>query len=65
MIINQEGRITTKKSRVIASNQQIIRFDDETKEDISLESQEKLLSKLSENISSYDVYFFQITGKGF
>ncbi len=63
-IINEEGRITTKKSRVIASNQQIIRFDDETKEDISLKSQEALLQKLSDNISSYDVILLSDYGKG-
>jgi len=63
-IINQEGRITTKKSRVIASNQQIIRFDDETKEDISLESQEKLLNNLTDNILSYDVILLSDYGKG-
>ena len=63
-IINQEGRVTTKKSRVIASNQQIIRFDDETKEDISLKSQEALLQKLSDNISSYDVILLSDYGKG-
>ena len=63
-IINQEDRITTKKSRVIASNQQIIRFDDETKEDISLRSQYELLTKLSENIFTYDVILLSDYGKG-
>ncbi len=63
-IIHQEDRITTKKSRVIASNQQIIRFDDETKEDISLRSQVELLTKLSENIFSYDVILLSDYGKG-
>lgn len=63
-IINQEDRITTKKSRVIASNQQIIRFDDETKEDISLRSQYELLTKLSENIFTYDIILLSDYGKG-
>jgi len=63
-IIHQEDRITTKKSRVIASNQQIIRFDDETKEDISLRSQYELLTKLSENIFSYDALLLSDYGKG-
>ncbi len=63
-IINQKDRITTKKSRVIASNQQIIRFDDETKEDISLGSQYELLTKLSENIFSYDIILLSDYGKG-
>lgn len=64
IIINQKGRVTTKKSRVIASNQQIIRFDDETKEEISEESQKRLLAKLSEKITSYDVILLSDYGKG-
>jgi len=63
-IIRQEDRTTTKKSRVIASNQQIIRFDDETKEDISLNSQTTLLSKLTENIFGYDAILLSDYGKG-
>lgn len=63
-IIHQEDRTTTKKSRVIASNQQIIRFDDETKEDISLNSQYTLLTKLTENIFSYDAILLSDYGKG-
>lgn len=63
-IIRQEDRTTTKKSRVIASNQQIIRFDDETKEDISLESQTTLLTKLEENIFGYDAILLSDYGKG-
>ncbi len=38
-VIKQDQRTTSKKSRVIASNQQIIRFDDESKDDISLGTQ--------------------------
>jgi len=63
-IIHQEDRTTTKKSRVIASNQQIIRFDDETKEDISLDSQVTLLTKLTENIFDYDAILLSDYGKG-
>jgi D-beta-D-heptose 7-phosphate kinase/D-beta-D-heptose 1-phosphate adenosyltransferase len=63
-IIQEKDRITTKKSRVIASNQQIIRFDDETKEEISSSSQVSLLTKLTENISSYDAILLSDYGKG-
>ena len=63
-IIRQEGRITTKKSRVIASNQQIIRFDDENREDISLRSQHALLTELSKNIFGYDAILLSDYGKG-
>jgi len=63
-IIEEEGRTTTKKSRVIASNQQIIRFDDESREDISIESQDILLSTLKSNIDRYDAILLSDYGKG-
>ena len=34
-LITQEGRKTSKKSRIIASNQQILRYDKESKEAIN------------------------------
>jgi D-beta-D-heptose 7-phosphate kinase/D-beta-D-heptose 1-phosphate adenosyltransferase len=63
-VIRQHGRVTTKKSRVIASNQQIIRFDDESREDIALQSQNELLTDLSKNIFSYDAVLLSDYGKG-
>ena len=63
-VIRQDGRVTTTKSRVIASNQQIIRFDDESKEDISLKSQDSLLENLQNNISDYDIILLSDYGKG-
>ena len=63
-LLRQEGRITTKKSRIIASNQQIIRFDDENRDDISLRSQHGLLTELSQNIFGYDAILLSDYGKG-
>jgi D-beta-D-heptose 7-phosphate kinase/D-beta-D-heptose 1-phosphate adenosyltransferase len=63
-VIRQENRVTTKKSRVIASNQQIIRFDGEDKDNISLKSQHILLKDLEENIFSYDAILLSDYGKG-
>ncbi|MEA3420009.1 MAG: D-glycero-beta-D-manno-heptose-7-phosphate kinase [Campylobacterota bacterium] len=63
-VIRQNERVTTKKSRVIASNQQIIRFDDESRENISLRSQHTLLSALSENLFGYDAILLSDYGKG-
>ncbi|MEA3492105.1 MAG: D-glycero-beta-D-manno-heptose-7-phosphate kinase [Campylobacterota bacterium] len=63
-VIEESGRVTTKKSRVIASNQQIIRFDDENRTDISLLSQESLLSTLQEHIETYDAILLSDYGKG-
>ncbi|AKF24350.1 cytochrome C biogenesis protein CcdA [Sulfurovum lithotrophicum] len=63
-VIRQEKRVTTRKSRVIASNQQIIRFDDESREDISLGSQYALLTDLQKNIFSCDAVLLSDYGKG-
>ena len=63
-VLHQKGRVTTKKSRVIASNQQIIRFDDEDREDISLRSQHALLTELSSRIFGYDAILLSDYGKG-
>ena len=63
-VIRQEKRVTTRKSRVIASNQQIIRFDDESRDDISLSSQYALLTDLQKNIFSYDAILLSDYGKG-
>ncbi len=63
-LIRQKDRVTTKKSRLIASNQQIIRFDDESKEEISGESQEKILSLLEANMQCYDAILLSDYGKG-
>ena len=63
-IIEESGRTTTKKSRVIASNQQILRFDDEDREDISLSSQEKILLAMRQNIHIYDAVLLSDYGKG-
>ncbi|WP_041672749.1 bifunctional heptose 7-phosphate kinase/heptose 1-phosphate adenyltransferase [Sulfurovum sp. NBC37-1] len=63
-VIQQEKCVTTRKSRVITSNQQIIRFDDESREDISLGSQYALLTDLQKNIFSYDVVLLSDYGKG-
>ncbi len=63
-IILQESRKTSKKSRIIAVSQQILRYDYESKEDIEEESVEKILESLSDKISSYDVIILSDYAKG-
>jgi len=63
-VIEESGRTTTKKSRIIASNQQIIRFDDENRSDISVASQELLYSTLVSKITQYDAILLSDYGKG-
>ena len=63
-IINESSRLTTKKSRIIASNQQVIRYDSETTDNILLGSQFALLEALKKNFFNYDVILLSDYGKG-
>jgi len=63
-IITEASRITTKKSRIIASGQQVLRFDDETTDGIDLASQVHLFEALQKNIRHYDAILLSDYGKG-
>ena len=63
-IITQDGRKTSKKSRVIAVSQQILRYDKESKNSITGESVEQILNSLERTISSYDMVVLSDYGKG-
>jgi len=63
-LIQEESRRTTQKSRIIAANQQVIRYDDETKKEISLSSEESLLKIFKQELSSYDIILLSDYGKG-
>ena len=63
-LITETKRITTKKSRVIASGQQVLRIDDETTDAIVLKSQTALFEALQINFSNYDAILLSDYGKG-
>ena len=63
-LMEQKGRKTSKKTRVIASNSQVFRFDHESKNNISFENVKKLYSKLQEKIKAYDIILLADYGKG-
>jgi len=63
-LVSEKGRRTTKKSRIIASNQQVIRFDDESKECISLASQVELFEALKVALFHFDLLLLSDYGKG-
>ena len=63
-LIEQKGRKTSKKTRVMSGNQQIFRFDHESRNSISFDSVKKLYSKLQEKINAYDVILLADYGKG-
>ena len=45
-VFSQVERVTSRKTRVLASNQQIVRIDQETRSEISTESEDRILSYL-------------------
>ena len=63
-LITQEGRKTSKKSRIIASNQQILRYDKESKEDITDTSVESIINAIKKDLFLYDMIILSDYGKG-
>lgn len=63
-IIQEGGRPTTVKERVIAGSQQLIRVDSETEQAISTASSVALVSAIRASISEVDVIIFEDYDKG-
>ena len=63
-IITQKDRITSKKSRIISSQQQVVRFDRESTEEISDKSQGLILSTFQNILDNYEVILLSDYGKG-
>jgi D-glycero-beta-D-manno-heptose-7-phosphate kinase len=63
-LVVQAGRPTTVKTRVIAHSQQVVRFDRESREPISAQSQEGLLHYLDKNWGQVDGIIVSDYGKG-
>ena len=63
-VFSQLNRVTSRKTRVLASNQQIVRIDQETRAKISKESEERILSYVQDTASSLDVIFLSDYQKG-
>ncbi len=63
-LLEQKGRKTSKKTRLMSNNQQVFRFDHESTNNISFDNVKKLYSKLQEKIKAYDVILLADYGKG-
>jgi rfaE bifunctional protein kinase chain/domain len=63
-VIEEEGRPTTRKTRIIAHSQQVVRYDHEKKGDISSKSQHQLLSWLERNLDHYHCLVISDYDKG-
>jgi len=63
-IITEESRPTSIKTRVVAQNQQVVRFDRESRADIRSESIQKLLGFMKKTLNSIDAIVVSDYGKG-
>ncbi|WP_418186053.1 D-glycero-beta-D-manno-heptose-7-phosphate kinase [Aliarcobacter vitoriensis] len=63
-LIVEKDRKTSKKSRLIASQQQVLRYDMESIDDINEESHKKIISNLETNIKKYSSIILSDYGKG-
>jgi D-beta-D-heptose 7-phosphate kinase/D-beta-D-heptose 1-phosphate adenosyltransferase len=63
-LITQEDRITSKKSRIIAAQQQVVRYDRENSDEITVESQNMILKSFSSIINNYDIVILSDYNKG-
>ena len=63
-LITEQDRIASKKSRIIAAQQQVVRFDRESCNEISLETQKSILNYFVRIVSDYDIILISDYGKG-
>ena len=60
----EKGRITSKKSRIIASQQQVVRYDRESTDEINNKSQNHILDTFKKIITNYELVLLSDYGKG-
>jgi D-beta-D-heptose 7-phosphate kinase/D-beta-D-heptose 1-phosphate adenosyltransferase len=63
-VVSEAGRPSTIKTRVVAQNQQVVRFDEEQPHDIAAATREVLLQSVSAAIPTLDVLLLSDYSKG-
>lgn len=63
-LVEQSGRKTSRKTRLMASHSQVVRYDKESKNSISATSAKAIFDKLQEKITSYDTILLSDYNKG-
>lgn len=63
-VFEDPSRMTTKKTRILASNQQIVRIDRETRQDITAEHAESILRFVRDPGNHWDIIIISDYGKG-
>ena len=64
LLVRQPNRKTSKKTRIVAANQQVVRYDVESKDPIAADREEQLKQLLDQKIPQYDVVLISDYGKG-
>jgi len=64
LLIEEDSRKSSKKTRIISGNQQVIRFDSESIDVISKNSSNKIIRALEDKILEYDLLILSDYGKG-
>jgi len=63
-LIEQKDRVTSKKTRIISAQQQVIRYDIETNENINKASEVKLIETFKSIINNFQLVIISDYGKG-
>lgn len=63
-IIKEQGRETTRKTRLLAQHQHLFRYDNESVHDISSESENKIIHYVKAIIKNIDALILEDYGKG-
>jgi D-beta-D-heptose 7-phosphate kinase / D-beta-D-heptose 1-phosphate adenosyltransferase len=63
-LITQKNRMASKKSRIIAAQQQVIRYDRESTSEINNNSQAEIIKIFKKIVNNYDVILLSDYGKG-
>jgi D-beta-D-heptose 7-phosphate kinase/D-beta-D-heptose 1-phosphate adenosyltransferase len=63
-IFFDSSRKSTKKSRIIASSQQVIRYDKETQSAIKVKFENRILKRVNDIIDSFNIVLISDYGKG-
>jgi D-beta-D-heptose 7-phosphate kinase / D-beta-D-heptose 1-phosphate adenosyltransferase len=63
-LFRQKNRVTSKKSRIISSKQQVMRFDRESTDEISINSQKLVIDTFKKIVLDYEIILLSDYGKG-
>jgi len=63
-VIEEEGRPTTRKQRVIAHGQQLLRMDHESRDEITAETEKKMIQYVKDNIKEFKAIIISDYAKG-